>query len=192
VSAPSQESAISASPAGEDARSSFADAATHAELRLFLDREAELIDTRRYREWLAIVSDDFRYTMPVPLTPDNPTKPHYDPHVYIIDETKETLGGHWFRRFEPDMWEIAWSENPPVRYRHFVSNVRVRTTGEDAVFDVRSNVLISATRQSDQPTLLTAERFDVIRRGEGDWCLERRQVILDVVVVEFAHMRVVF
>lgn len=175
-----------------DATAAFADADTHSSIRHFLDREAELIDDRNYRDWLRLVDQDFIYRMPVTFTPDNPAKPHWDPNAFIIDETRETLTEHWFRRFEPDMWEIAWSESPPVRYRHFVSNVRVRETGEDDVFDVRSNVLLSAVRQSDQPTLLAAERFDLIARGSGDWCLRRRYVILDATVVEFAHMRVVF
>jgi 3-phenylpropionate/cinnamic acid dioxygenase small subunit len=175
-----------------DATGRFADLETHASMRHFLEREAELIDDRNYRDWLRLVDDDFVYKMPVTFTPDNPAKPHHDPNAFIIDETRETLTEHWFRRFEPDMWEIAWSESPPVRYRHFVSNVRVRTTEDDDVFDVRSNVLLSAARQSDQPTLLAAERFDLISRAGSDWCLRRRYVILDATVVEFAHMRVVF
>jgi 3-phenylpropionate/cinnamic acid dioxygenase small subunit len=170
----------------------FADLDAHASIRHFLEREAELIDDRNYRDWLRLVDEDFVYKMPVTFTPDNPAKPHYDPDVFIIDETRETLTEHWFRRFEPDMWEIAWSESPPVRYRHFVSNIRVRVTEDDDVFDVRSNVLLSAARQSDQPTLLAAERFDLIARAGSDWCLRRRYVILDATVVEFAHMRVVF
>jgi 3-phenylpropionate/cinnamic acid dioxygenase small subunit len=170
----------------------FADLDTHASIRHFLEREAELIDDRNYRDWLRLVDEEFVYRMPVTFTPDNPAKPHYDPNAFIIDETRETLTEHWFRRFEPDMWEIAWSESPPVRYRHFVSNIRVRVTEDDDLFDVRSNVLLSAARQSDQPTLLAAERYDLIARAAGDWCLRRRYVILDATVVEFAHMRVVF
>jgi 3-phenylpropionate/cinnamic acid dioxygenase small subunit len=170
----------------------FADLDTHASIRHFLDRESELIDDRNYQEWLELVDEEFVYRMPVTFTPDNPAKPHFDPDAFIIDETRETLTEHWFRRFEPDMWEIAWSESPPVRYRHLVSNVRVRRTEDDDVFDVRSNVLLSAARQSDQPTLLAAERFDLIARASSDWRLRRRYVILDATVVEFAHMRVVF
>jgi 3-phenylpropionate/trans-cinnamate dioxygenase beta subunit len=172
--------------------SAFANLETHASIRHFLDREAELIDDRNYKEWLDLVDEGFVYKMPVTFTPDNPAKPHHDPNAFIIDETRETLTEHWFRRFEEDMWEVAWSESPPVRYRHLVSNVRVRRTEEDDVFDVRSNVLLSAARQSDQPTLLAAQRFDLIASAGSAWRLRRRYVILDAAVVEFAHMRVVF
>jgi 3-phenylpropionate/trans-cinnamate dioxygenase beta subunit len=179
-------------PAAAQTAATFADLDTHASIRHFLDRESELIDNREYGEWLRLVAEEFTYQMPVTFTPDNPAKPHYDPNAFIIDETRETLTAHWFRRFDPDMWEIAWSESPPVRYRHYVSNVKVRTTAQPGQFDVRSNVLLSAVRQSDQPTLMPAERFDLIRRGDADWLLERRYVVLDPTVVLFAHMRVVF
>lgn len=174
------------------AAGAFADLATHESMRHFLDRESELIDNRDYGPWMGLVTDDFTYRMPVTFTPDNPAKPHYDPNAFIIDETRETLAAHWFRRFDPDMWEIAWSESPPVRYRHFVSNVRVRTTDTPDLFDVRSNVLLSAARQSDQPTLLAAERFDLIVRASEDWKLRSRYVVLDSTSILFAHMRVVF
>ena len=175
----------------EAAPSRFASAQHHAEIRMFLDREAEFIDGRRFADWLELVTEDFSYRMPVPYTPDNPEAPHYDPDALVISETRETLIDHWFRRFEPDMWEMAWAENPPVRYRHFVSNVRVRETGSADVYDVRSNAIVSATRQSDQPTLLVVERFDqVVRRG-GNWRLRSRLVVTETTVIEFAQLRVV-
>lgn len=174
----------------EQSQRAFADAATHERMREFLDRESELIDARRYRPWLDLVSEDFSYRMPVPVTPDNPEAPHFDPESLIIDETRETLTEHWFRRFEPDLWEIAWGEVPPVRLRHFISNVRVRVI-EAGRYDVRSNALVTATRQSDQSNILAVERFDVIE-GEGDELrLRSRFVVAETTVIEFATLRVV-
>jgi hypothetical protein len=49
---------------------------------------------------------------------------------HIVDETRETLAGRWSGRFASDTWEIAWSESPPVRYRLFISNDRMRTTDQ--------------------------------------------------------------
>ena len=168
----------------------FASPEIHAEIRLFLDREAELSDSRRFGEWLALVHDDFVYQMPVPVTPDNPQAPHYDASAFVIDENRDTLAEHWFRRFEPDMWEMAWAENPPVRYRHLTTNVRVRELDDDA-YDVRSNILVTATRQSDQPNQLFAERFDVVVRKEGRLLLKRRFVVSESTVLAFAQLRVV-
>jgi 3-phenylpropionate/cinnamic acid dioxygenase small subunit len=168
----------------------FADDAVHAHIRGFLDREAELIDSRRYREWLDLVTDDFSYRMPVPITPDNPESPHFDPEGIITDESKETLTEHWFRRFERDMWEMAWGEVPPVRLRHFVTNVRVRVI-EDGVYDVRSNAMVTATRQSEQADLLAVERFDVVESKDGRTLLRSRFTVAETTVIKFASLRVV-
>lgn len=169
----------------------FAPADVHAELRLFLDREAELIDDRRFADWLALVAEGFVYRMPVPFTPDNPTARHYDAEAFIIDENRETLAEHWFRRFDPDMWEMAWAENPPVRYRHYITNVRVRETTDPATYQVRSNVIVTATRQSDPPDHLYIERFDKIVRSDDGWLLSERFVVPESSVISFAQLRVV-
>ena len=168
----------------------FADAKVHERLRLFLDREAELIDSRIYRPWLDLVTEDFSYRMPVPITPDTPDSPHFDPDALIIDETRETLTEHWFRRFEPDMWEMAWGEVPPVRLRHFVTNVRARVI-EAGVYDVRSNALVTATRQSEQSNTLAVERFDVIESTEEETRMKSRFAVAETTVLEFATLRVV-
>lgn len=169
----------------------FATAEVRHEIREFLDQEAEMIDDRRFGEWLSIVAADFTYRMPVPVTPDNPATPHYDARAFIIDENRGTLAEHWFRRYESDMWEIAWAENPPVRYRHFITNVRVRETEIEDTFDVRSNVIVTGTRQSDQPTPLYVERFDTIARQDDGWVLRARFVVPESTVIDFAQLRVV-
>ncbi|MGI9556539.1 MAG: aromatic-ring-hydroxylating dioxygenase subunit beta [Solirubrobacterales bacterium] len=168
----------------------FASTETHAEVRAFLDREAELIDDRRFAEWLELVDEDFTYRMPVPFTPDNPTTPAHDDSAFVIDETRETLTEHWFRRFEPEMWEMAWAENPPVRYRHFISNVRVREGEADGEYDVRSNAIVTGTRQSDPPIPLYVERFDRVIE-DGGLRLGERFVIPEASLLEFAQLRVI-
>ena len=175
-----------------EATGPFAGADVHAELQNFLARESELIDNRAFKDWLDLVVEDFTYRMPVPITPDSPDALHYEPNALVINETRETLIEHWFARFEPELWEMAWAENPPVRYRHFITNVRVRETAEADVYDVRSNAIVSATRQADQPTLLVVERFDEIARYDGAWKLKTRFVVTDATVLDFAQLRVVF
>jgi 3-phenylpropionate/cinnamic acid dioxygenase small subunit len=88
------------------------------------------------------------------------------------------------------MWEMAWSEVPPVRYRHFIAGVRVRVMAP-GTYDVRSNALVTATRQSDQSNLLALERFDVVEEVDGRLRLCRRFVVPETTVLEFAQLRVV-
>ena len=88
------------------------------------------------------------------------------------------------------MWEIAWAEVPPVRFRHFVSNVRVRIL-EDGLYDVRSNCLLTATRQSDQARLLPVERFDVIAESHSELKLRSRVAIPETTVFDFPQLRII-
>lgn len=168
----------------------WADDATHARVTQFLVREAEMLDNRWYRDWLDCVDEEFTYRMPVPITPDNPDVPHYDPASFIVDESRETFAEHWFRRLEPDMWEMAWAEVPAIRTRHFITNVRVRVR-EDGRYDVRSNALVSAVRQSDQPVFMVVERQDVVREHDEGLSLCSRFVVSDTTVLEFPHLRIV-
>jgi 3-phenylpropionate/cinnamic acid dioxygenase small subunit len=163
----------------------------HAEVAAFLAFESEALDSRRFAEWVDLVEEDFTYRVPVPITPDNPAAPAYDEHAFIIDESRQTLIDHWFVRYEPEMWEIAWSENPPVRYRHFVTNVRVRETDRPDVLDVRSNAIVSATRQSSPTTTLHVERFDLVRRRPEGLRLMRRFAVTDEALLNFSQLRVV-
>lgn len=163
----------------------------HAELGAFLAHEAELLDSRRFKEWVDLVDPEFSYKVPVPLTPDNPERPSYDEHAFITEESRQTLIEHWFSRYEPEMWEMAWAENPPVRYRHFVTNVRVRETDQADLYDVRSNVIVSAVRQSNPTSHLHAERFDTVSRGADGWRLQSRFAVIDESLLDFVQLRVV-
>jgi 3-phenylpropionate/cinnamic acid dioxygenase small subunit len=167
----------------------FADAMAHAEASAFLARESEYMDSRRFSEWAELVDESFRYLVPVPVTPDNPLSPPFDPECLLLDESKASMIQLWFRRYEKGMYEIAWGENPPVRLRHFVTNVRVRGTDDENVYDVRSNVLLIGVRQGDAPAFLSAERFDLVRRTDTGLRLLRRIAILDETLLAFPQVR---
>lgn len=175
----------------------FAEASTdwgtpeeHAAVMSFLAREAEALDGRDYATWLTLVEDDFTYQVPVPRTPDNPFSPHYDARSMLIDESKWSLESQWFRRLDRDIYELSWAENPPIRFRHFVSNVRVRRTDDPTLLDVRSNVLLIGTRQSDAPKYVSGERTDAVTVTERGYLLSRRWVVLDQVVIDFPQLRI--
>ena len=168
----------------------FASLDDHCAAELFLAHESELFDSRRYAEWGERVEESFTYQVPVPRTPDNPFSPHYDDRVMFIDESKWSLTQQWFRRLDADVYELSWAENPPVRFRHFVSNVRVRLTDDPDVLDVRSNVLLAGVRQSDLPKFITAERFDTLVRHGEQLKMRRRWAVLDETLLDFPQLRI--
>jgi hypothetical protein len=57
---------------------------------------------------------------------------------------------------------------------------------------VRSNVIVSAARQSAPTTSLHAERFDSIARTAEGWSLRSRFAVIDETLLDFAQLRVVF
>lgn len=165
------------------------DATTYVEVCQFLAHEAAALDDRRYNDWVELVADEFVYLVPTPRTPDTPFKPHFDSRNLLIDESKWSLTTQWFRRFDEDIYEMAWGENPPVRYRHVIGSIRVRVA-DDAAYTVHSNVLLTGTRQSDSPKFVSAQRTDTLVRREGTLLLARRWAVLDQVLIDFPQLRI--
>jgi ethylbenzene dioxygenase beta subunit len=145
----------------------------------FLYREAELLDDGRLREWLALLTEDVRYQVPVRITKEHGAGDGVSDEMFHLDEDIHSLQ----LRVERLETGFAWAEDPPSRIRHFVANVRAEELGDDEAA-VRSNVLVYRSRRdSAAHDVLSAERRDVLRRVDGRWRLARRRVILDSTTV---------
>src|SRR5215510_12087465 len=94
------------------------------EIADFLYREAELLDERRYCEWLDLLADDIRYWMPmrrnVKVGEDEREFIRPGSDVNWFDEGKETLN----RRVKQIETGIHWAEEPRSRLSHLVTNVQ--------------------------------------------------------------------
>jgi len=149
----------------------------YLEIVSFLHKEAELLDEGRYREWLALLSEDIRYQVPVRVTRERPAEGGTGglSSMYHLDENRTSLE----MRVERLETGFAWAEDPPSRLRHFVSNVRLGGV-EDGEVEVRSNLLVFRSRW-DKPeyVLLCGERHDRLRRNGQGWQIARRSVVLD-------------
>jgi PAH dioxygenase small subunit len=142
----------------------------------FLFHEAELLDGNRLDDWLALLTDDVVYRMPVRMTRERSAPSDVSHDMYYFDETHATLRTR-IARLETD---FAWAEDPPSRTRHCVSNVRVQPGDDPDELAVRSYLLLYRNRGDDPGhDLLSAERTDVLRRVGGAWRLARRCIILD-------------
>jgi phthalate 3,4-dioxygenase beta subunit len=92
----------------------------HHEVHQWLVVEADILDQRRYAEWMDLLTDDVVYRMPVRVT----TSPHLEGTLDGMDHFDEDRYSLQ-RRVDRFATEHAWTEDPPSRTRHFVSNVRV-------------------------------------------------------------------
>lgn len=147
-----------------------------ARIAEFLFAESAALDEHRHQDWLAMLADDFVYTMPVPRSKEDPHQSPYDETTYLAHESKSYLE----MRFARVLSDHAWSERPAAFFRHFVSNVRVLEDDGPDRWTVASNVLVVRSRLPEMtPTLSTAGRHDVIVAGQDGLLLQRRTVFID-------------
>jgi 3-phenylpropionate/cinnamic acid dioxygenase small subunit len=149
----------------------------------FLYREAELLDERRYEEWLALLADDIRYWMPmrrnVKLGDEAREFTRSGADINWFDEGKDTLS----RRVKQILTGIHWAEEPVSRISHLVSNVQLveaTPSVEDAQeVTVKCRFLIYRNRVETETDILVGKREDVLRRAGDDWRIARRKIVLD-------------
>jgi 3-phenylpropionate/cinnamic acid dioxygenase small subunit len=141
----------------------------------FLYFEAELLDERRFEEWLALFADDATYEVPLRMTRDRQA-PQVSERGRLFADTKSTLEVRVRRLLS----EYAWAEQPPSRTRHFVSNVRVKDLDAAAV-SVRSNVLVYRNRaERSDFELYSADRHDeLVPTVGGTFSIRRRWLVVD-------------
>lgn len=149
----------------------------------FLIREAELLDNRQLHDWLAVLSPEIEYRVPVRTIKHKNNGYGFSDKAFFLDEDFGTLT---LRVTRLDS-EYAWSENPPTRTRRMVSNFRIQNVEDDGgqeQVSVVSNLALYCFRgETSVPVILTGERRDVLRRENGDWKLVNRLVLLDTTIL---------
>ena len=153
------------------------------EIADFLHAEAELLDERRYDEWLALLADDLRYWMPMRRNVKSGeearefTRETQD--INWFDEGKETLS----RRVKQIQTGIHWAEEPVSRIAHLVTNIQLLeanpSVAEAAEVLVKCRFLIYRNRVQTETDILVGKREDLLRRSGDGWQIARRKVILD-------------
>lgn len=154
------------------------------EITDLLYHEAELLDGQRYIEWLNLLSNDIRYTMPVRMTMERKDGDAFASDMSYYEETKATLTSRVHRLYT----KTAWVEDPPPRQRHLVSNVRVKPL-RDNEYDVHSSFLFCRTRASETTIeQLTGSRIDLVCKVAGAWRIRERTVYCDQTVLPVKNL----
>jgi 3-phenylpropionate/cinnamic acid dioxygenase small subunit len=157
------------------------------EIAEFLYAEAEILDERRYDDWLALLADDIRYWMPMRRNVKfGDTEREFTREATEInwfDEGKETLT----RRVKQIQTGIHWAEEPQSRIAHLVSNVLLLEATPSAAdpreVTAKCRFLVYRNRVETETDFLVGKREDTLRRatsasGDG-WLIARRKIILD-------------
>jgi 3-phenylpropionate/cinnamic acid dioxygenase small subunit len=153
------------------------------EIEEFLYLEADLLDERRYDDWLGLLAEDVRYWMPMRrnVKVDDREREYTREGLDIswFDEGKETLT----RRVRQIQTGIHWAEEPISRISHMVSNIRLvevnPSVAEPAEVSVRCRFLVYRNRVETETDILVGKRQDLLRRVGKDWRIARREILLD-------------
>ena len=153
------------------------------EVEGLLYHEAELLDDRRFAEWLELLTDDIRYWMPMRRNVKfgeldrEFTREGHD--INWFDEGKDTLE----RRVNQILTGVHWAEEPLSRICHMVSNVQLLdatpSVEEASEVALKCRFLIYRNRVETETDFLIGKREDVLRKEQGVWKIAQRKVILD-------------
>lgn len=160
----------------------------YAEVAALLYREADLLDSYRFAEWLEMMAPDLTYTMPVRTSQFLTDGKGFDAKATFFDDDLESLTTR-VKRLET---EFAWAETPPSRTRHFISNTMLEPC-DDGEVRARSHFMVTRTRSDNGYQMFTGERQDTLRRGDDDGLRFARRVILpDQTTITATNLSVFF
>lgn len=158
----------------------------HLQAHQFLVDEAYLLDAQDYEAWLDTLTEDIRYVMPVRVTTARGAGFDTSPGMAHFDEDKYSLS----QRVARFATEHAWTEDPPSRLRHIVTNVRTFVE-DDAHLAVESAELLFRSRGDvNESALVSCGREDLLRRCGDRWKLARRTILVDESVLRMQNLAV--
>jgi 3-phenylpropionate/cinnamic acid dioxygenase small subunit len=147
----------------------------------FLYREARTLDEHRFDDWLAMLTEDIIYEMPLTVTRERAERDRiYDPDMQWFSENIHSLR----MRVARLATDYAWAEDPPTRTRHLVLNIELEPGGGAGEFVARSAFVVYANRGSLRTwETLVGHRDDVLLREGDEFKLRRRTMYLDQAVL---------
>ena len=161
----------------------------HLAAHRWLVDEAWLLDAQAYAEWLELLTEDIHYLMPVRVTTALGAGYDTSPGMAHFDEDKYSLS----RRVARFLTEHAWTEDPPSRLRHHLSNVRTFATPDEQHLIVDSATLLFRNRGDvRESSFISAGREDLLRQapsGSG-WQLARRTIMVDESVMRMQNLAI--
>lgn len=159
----------------------------HLTAHKWLVDETWLFDAQAYQEWLDLLTDDIHYLMPVRVTTALSTGYNTSPGMAHFDEDKYSLS----RRVARFATEHAWTEDPPSRLRHHLSNVRTFASEDADHLVVESATLLFRSRGDvREGALISAGREDLLRQTDDGWKLARRTIIVDDSVIRMQNLAI--
>lgn len=152
----------------------------HHDISQFLYAEAQLLDDWNFRDWLDILSEDILYTLKTTTNAQtrDRRKSIAPPSTWIYHDDKFVLE----RRIAKLETGMSWSEEPPSRTRHLITNIRVENTDNTDEYHVYSNYLLYRSQKEKDVLVYVGKRVDLIRKDDTSglgWKIAKRDITLD-------------
>jgi 3-phenylpropionate/cinnamic acid dioxygenase small subunit len=167
------------------------------EIEEFLYQEADLLDQRKFHEWLDLLAEDLVYFMPIRRNVK------FGEH----DERENTRQGEGISWFDEDKWTVTkrveqiltgvhYAEEPLSRVTHMVSNIRLLnvepSVDNPTEVTVGSRFLVYQSRVEYEHYTFIGRRNDTLRRNGASWLVSRRELILDQNVLLAKNLSILF
>ena len=155
-----------------------------ADVEDFYYYEADLLDERRFRDWLELLADDITYFMPIRRNVK------FGQHA-ARENTKRGEGISWFdedkwtltKRVEQILTGVHYAEEPLSRITHMVSNLQIKGArpeiGDAGELDVASRFLVYQNRVEYETYTFVGRRHDTLRLTDEGWKIARREILLE-------------
>lgn len=172
------------------------------ELERFYFHEARLLDSRRYMEWLGLLTEDVRYLVPARVNAqvnnrERGSEDMINPERELEDE--DSMGcplreeGYLLLMVRAERaYKInSWSEHPPARTRRIVGNIELMEQTSDQL-SVLSNFHLYYARPGNAQVIYSGQRRDALSATPDGYRIQRREVILDYADIELPTLGLFF
>ena len=146
-----------------------ASAETQRAVEQFLYRQAEILDERRWDDWLGLFSEDGRYWMPAQ---EEQTTGDGVPNIFYEDRDLMSV------RINRVSHPRAWSQHPPNRTSHVVSNVVVEAEDPDTGEVIARSKFYAAEFRNDETRHFAGKYRHHLRRTADGYRIALQRVDL--------------
>lgn len=137
-----------------------------APFELFLIHEARLLDDRRFRDWMALFTEDGTYWVPAVPGQKSPFN-----HASLFYDDRQLMQTRIDRLEHPRIH----IQTPPSRTAHIIGNVLVEEADETAeVYLVSSTVMMAEYRQDHQRVFAGRQLHRLKRDGDSFRIVQKR------------------
>ncbi|MDX3906079.1 MAG: aromatic-ring-hydroxylating dioxygenase subunit beta [Pigmentiphaga sp.] len=140
------------------------------ELRDFVEHEAELLDARRFDEWLDLYCEDAVYWVPAAHG-----QPDWTSHVSLYYDEKHTMKTRVTRLKHP----MIHCQDPPSATVRVLSNFKLESVDDTgAQYCIRSKFIMLEDRMGAERRLFGGHYLHTLRREGGQLRIAQKRVLL--------------